>query len=125
MKKKRLRFPIVVKRGSSVVKIYRDRKPTGTYYRVAYYIGGKRHRLHFNNLEKATSEAEAKAAHLSRGDIDAVQLTGKDRLVYGRAVEAVKEYGAPLDAAALEYSEARKLLDGVPLVEAVRFYSRH
>ncbi len=125
MKAKRHRFPIVVKRGSSVVKIYRDRKPTGTYYRVAYHIGGKRHRLHFNDLEKATSEAEAKASQLSRGDIDAAQLTGRDRLVYGRAVEAVREHGAPLDAVALEYSEASKLLDGVPLIEAVRFYSRH
>ena len=125
MKKKRIIFPIVVKRGSSVVRIYRDRKPTGTYYRVAYHIGGKRHRLHFNDLEKATSEAEAKASQLSRGDIDAAQLTGKDRLVYGRAVEAVKEHGAPLDAVALEYSEARKLLDGVSLIEAARFYSRH
>ena len=55
MKAKRHRFPIIVKRGSSVVKIYRDRKPTGTYYRVAYHIGGKRHRLNFNDLEKATS----------------------------------------------------------------------
>ena len=107
------------------MKIYRDRKPTGTYYRVAYHIGGKRHRLHFNDLEKATNEAEAKAAQLSRGDVDAMQLSGKDRLVYGRAVEAVREHGAPLDAVALEYSEARKLLDGVPLIEAVRYYSRH
>jgi integrase len=125
MKAKRHRFPIVVKRGSSVVKIYRDRKPTGTYYRVAYHIGGKRHRPHFNDLERAIAEAEAKASQLSRGDIDAAQLTGRDRLVYGRAVEAVREHGAPLDAVALEYSEASKLLDGVPLIEAVRFYSRH
>jgi integrase len=125
MKAKRHRFPIVVKRGSSVVKIYRDRKPTGTYYRVAYHIGGKRHRPHFNDLEKAIAEAEAKASQLSRGDIDAAQLTGRDRLVYGRAVEAVREHGAPLDAVALEYSEASKLLDGVSLIEAVRFYSRH
>ena len=125
MKAKRHRFPIVVKRGSSVVKIYRDRKPTGMYYRVAYHIGGKRHRLHFNDLEKATSEAEAKASQLSRGDMDAMQLSGKDRLVYGRAVEAVREHGVPLDAAALEYSEARKILDGVGLVDAARFYARH
>jgi integrase len=125
MKAKRIRFPIVVKRGSSVVKIYRDRKPIGTYYRVAYHIGGKRHRLHFNDLEKATSEAEAKAAQLSRGDIDAVQLTGRDRLVYGRALDAVREFDLPLDAVAVEYNEARKLLDGVPLVDAARFYARH
>jgi integrase len=125
MKAKRHRFPIVVKRGSSVVKIYRDRKPTGTYYRVAYHIGGRRHRPHFNDLERAIAEAEAKASQLSRGDVDAMQLSGKDRLVYGRAVEAVKEYGLPLDAAALEYSEARKILDGVGLVDAARFYARH
>jgi integrase len=122
---KRNRFPIVVKRGSSVVKIYRDRKPSGTYFRVAYQIGGKRHRLNFSDLDKAKAEAEAKAAQLSRGDVDAMQLTGRDRLVYGRAVEAIREHGVPLDAAALEYSEARKWLDGVAVVEAARFYARH
>jgi integrase len=125
MKAKRHRFPIVVKRGSSVVKIYRDRKPTGTYYRVVYHLGGKRHRPHFHDLERAIAEAEAKASQLSRGDMDAAQLTGRDRLVYGRAVEALKEAGTPLDAAALEYNEARRLLDGVSLVDAARFYARH
>src|SRR5262249_42680747 len=54
-----------------------------------------------------------------------MQLTGRDRLVYGRAVEAVREHGVPLDAAALEYSEARKMLDGVPVVDVARFYLRH
>jgi len=122
---KRMRFPIVVKRGSCVVKIYRDRKPTGTYYRVAYHLGGKRHRLHHNDLQKAIAEAEAKAAQLSRGDVDAVQITGRDRLVYGRALEAVKQFDLPLDAVAIDYSEARKLLHGVPLIDAVRFYTRH
>ena len=125
MKKKRQRFPIKVKRGSSVVKIYRDRKPEGTYYRVAYNLGGKRHRLNFRDLESATSEAEAKASQLSRGDIDAVQLSGKGRLEYGRAKDAVKTFNLPLDAVAIEYSEARKLLDRVPLIDAARFYTRH
>jgi integrase len=125
MKTKRNRFPIIVKRGSCAVKIYRDRKRSGTYFRVAYQIGGKRHRLSFSDLDKAKSEAESKASQLSRGDVDAMQLTGRDRLVYGRAVEAVREHGLPLDAAALEYSEARKMLEGVSLVEAVRFYVRH
>jgi integrase len=122
---KRVRFPIVVKRGSCTVKIYRDRKPEGTYYRVTYHLGGKRHRLNFSDLKEATDEAAAKASQLSRGDVDAAQLSGKDRLEYGRAKDAVKEFALPLDAVAIEYSEARKLLDGVPLVDAVRFYARH
>jgi integrase len=122
---KRHRFPIIVKRGSSHVKIYRDRKPTGTYYRVVYHLGGKRHRLNFNDFEKATVEAEAKAAQLSRGDVDAMQLSGKDRLVYGRALEAIREHGVPLDAVAFEYAQARQLLNDVPLLDAARFYARH
>jgi len=122
---KRHRFPIIVKRGSCAVKIYRDRKQSGTYFRVAYQIGGKRHRLNFSDLDEAKEEAEAKAAQLSRGDVDAMQLSGRDRLVYGRALEAVREHDVALDAVALEYSEARKMLDGVPIVDAARFYLRH
>jgi integrase len=122
---KRVRFPIVVKRGSCAVKIYRDRKPEGTYYRVAYHLGGKRHRLNFNDLQAATNEAEAKASQLSQGYVDAAQLKPDDRLEYGRAKHAVKEFNLPLDAIAIEYSEAMKLVDGVPLVDAVRFYARH
>jgi len=88
-------------------------------------LGGKRHRLNFNVLERAQREAEAKAAQLSRGDIDAMQLSGRDRLEYGRAKDAVRQFEVPLDAVAMEYREARKLLNGVPLLDAVRFYSRH
>ena len=107
------------------MKIYRDRKPTGTYYRVCYHIGGKRERLNFVDLEKAKLEAESQASKLSRGDVDAMQLTGKDRLVYGRALEAMRETGVQLDAAALEYTEAWKHLDGVSLIDAAKFYARH
>jgi hypothetical protein len=121
----RNRFPIVIKRGSCSVRIYRDRKTTGTYYRVCYHLGGKRLRLNFADLEKAKEEAEAKAAQLSCGDVDAMQISGKDRLIYGRALEAGKGYALPLDAVALEYSDARKHLDGVSLVDAAKFYARH
>jgi hypothetical protein len=107
------------------VKVYRDRKPAGDYFRVVYHLGGKRHRLHFNDLERARVEAQAKAAQLARGDVDAAQLTGKDRLAYGRALDAVKEFGIPLDAVAIEYAQARKALDGHSLLDAAKFYMRH
>src|SRR4029453_19299625 len=123
--KKRVRFPILVKRGSSAVKIYRDRKPQGTYYRVVYHLGGRRHRLNFCDLEAARGEAEAKASQLSQGHLDAALLHPNDRLEYGRAKHAVKELGLPLDAVAIEYAQARDLLDGVPLLDAARFYARH
>jgi integrase len=125
MNAKRNRFPKVIKRGSCAVKIYRDQKPQGTYFRVVYQLGGKRHRLNFKSIEAATSEAEAKAAQLSRGDMDAAQLSGRDRLIYGRALDAIKALDVPLDAAAHEYSQARELLNGTSLVDAARFYARH
>ena len=118
-------FPIAVKAGSSVVRIYRDRKPSGDYFRVVYHLGGKRHRLNFRNLEAAKTEAQAKAAQLARGDVDAAQITGKDRLIYGRALDAVKEFELPLDAAALEYAQAKRILDGHNLADAARFFMRH
>jgi len=125
MKKKRIRFPIVVKRGSSVVKIYRDRKPENTYYRVTYYLGGKRYRLNFSDLQEATNEAEARASQLSRGEVDALQLSQDDYREYGRAKNEVEDFNLPLDAVAIEYKEARNILDGVPLIDAARFYTRH
>ena len=74
-------FPLAIRAGSSVVKIYRDRKPSRDYFRVVYHLGGRRHRLNFRDLEHAKTEAQAKAAHLARGDVDAAQLSGRDRLV--------------------------------------------
>ncbi|MGA7879448.1 MAG: hypothetical protein WBV90_02905 [Terrimicrobiaceae bacterium] len=118
-------FPITVKAGSTAVKIYRDRKRSRDYFRLVFYLGGKRNRLNFNSLEAAKTEAAAKAAQLARGDVDAVQLTGKDRLTYGRALDAIKATGVALDAAATEYAQAAKALAGHSLLDAANFYMRH
>src|SRR5215831_9157446 len=138
MKKKRQRFPLLVKRGSSSVKIYRDRKPKGTYYRVVYYTRdpdgdkevSKRHRLNFCDLQSAINEAEVKAAWLSRLDGDALRFSGGDRHIYARALDAVRAFDVPLDTVANEYSKARKLLNdarlnGVSLEDAASFYTKH
>jgi len=115
-----------MKNGSSVVKIYRDKKKGGgIYYRVGFYKGGKRCFEHFSDLDRAKAQAEAKAKQLSRGDLDALQITGKDRLIYGRALEAIRPFNIPLDTAALEYADAKKTLNGLSLDKAVAFYMRH
>ena len=82
-------------------------------------------RLNFSDFQAAQDEAEAKASQLSRRDMDAMQLNGENRLAYGRPKDAVKEFNLPLGCRLIEYSEARKLLDGVSLVDAARFYARH
>lgn len=118
-------FPLIVKAGSTIVKIYRDRKNSGDYFRLVYYLSRNRHRLNFNSLDAAKREAMAKVAQPSRGDVDAVQLTGRDRLIYGHAVAALKPTGVALDAAATEYAQAAKTLAGHSLLDAVNFYMRH
>ncbi|MEO6848094.1 MAG: hypothetical protein ABI443_10715 [Chthoniobacterales bacterium] len=122
---KKGKYPYTLKKGSSIVKIYQEKKPSGIYFRVVYHIAGKRHRSNFTSAEDAHTEAIAKVAQLGRGDIDALQLNGKDRLTYGRALDAVREFDVPLDSAAAEYAQARKVLDGNSLIEAARFYMRH
>ena len=118
-------FPIVIKAGSSAVKIYKETKPNGEYYRVCYYAGGKRERLTLSSLEEAKTEARLKANLLSRGDSAALQLTGQDRLIYGRAIDAIRPFHVPLDAAAIEYAEARQILGSRSLLEAARFFQNY
>ena len=126
MTAKREKFPLTIKRGSCAVKIYQDKtKVSGTYYRVSFYMGGRRCGLNFADLDAAKAEAEAKAAQLSRGDLDALQITGKDRLIYSRALEAVRPLNMALDAAAMEFAAAKAVLDGFSLADAARFYMRH
>ena len=52
-------------------------------------------------------------------------MTGQDRLAYGRALDAIKHFAIPLDAAAIDYAEARKILGGFSLSEAARFFMQH
>lgn len=125
MEAKPEKFPISMKSGSATVKIYREKKASGHYFRVSFYKGLVRCGLNFTDLDAAKKEAKAKATQLSRGDLEALQITGKDRLVYGRALEAIRPFDMPLDAAAIEFAEAKKLLTGFSLSEAARFYMRH
>jgi integrase len=120
------KFPLTIKAGSSSVKVYRELRSDGSvYYKLSYHLGGKRHRPSFADLDEAKKEATAKAAQLSRGDIDAMLLNGKDRLAYGRALEAIRMLEMPLDAAAIDYAEARKILQNNSILDAARFYMRH
>jgi integrase len=57
---------------------------------------------------------------------DAVILKGEPKVVYTRALDALRGCNVPLDIAALEYADARALLGTVSLKEAAKFYaSRH
>src|SRR5213594_4488020 len=106
------KFPMVVKRGHTVVKIYSTPSNGCDSFTVVHYLGQKRQRKSFANLELARGEAERVANQLSTGQLDALSLNNQDSLVYVRSVEAVRPTGIPLDIAAMQYAEIYKILDG-------------
>src|ERR1035437_8769561 len=106
------KFPITVKRGHTVVKIYRTPSRGCEAFTVSYYLGDKRQRVTFADLGLAMTEAETVANKLSTGEINVLTLTSQDRLAYIRAMEALKPTGVPLEVAAIHYAEAFKILDG-------------
>lgn len=118
-------FPVVIKRGSAVVKIYLTPTNGCESYTISYWRAGKRHRQSFAEFARAKREADKVATQLTAGDLDVLTLTSADRAAYLRAKQLLDPLGIPLEAVAAEYCEAKKLISGVPLARAADFYLRH
>jgi len=116
------KFPVTVKRGHTIVKIYRTPSRGCEAFTVSYYLGDKRQRVTFADLGLAMTEAETVANKLSTGEVNVLTLTSHDRLAYIRAIEALKPTGVPLEMAAMQFAQAHTLLEGESLLEAARFY---
>ena len=116
---------MTIKRGSTAVKIYRSEVGAYETFTLAYYDGSKRKRQNLSDFAEAKREAESIATKLCRGELDVLTLSSEDRALYVRACEALRPMSVSLDLAALEYTEARKRLGTVPLLEAVDYYVRH
>ena len=121
--------PIVVKNGSSVVKVYKgtNRVDGSSYaqYTVVHYLGGKRVKRKFADLKAARREAELVAAKLAHGENEVLRLMTADRLVYIQAQEDLRPLNRPLNVAVSEYANAvKRLPQGVNLGEAVDFFLR-
>ncbi len=143
---KQRKFPLVIKAGSTFLRIYRSplkvapkiSHPDGqstegagsngselkTYdsYVLSYYRLGKRQRQRFNSLEIAQTEAERVRTLILNEDLTALQLSGKERIIYARAAEVSHRHGMALDSMAREFDQARKILGNVSILEAAQFY---
>jgi hypothetical protein len=113
-----------------VVKIQRRKRHSSTgmpydEYTVLYYLGGNRTRKNCSTFAESMALAEIKTAELSRGEIDAAQFSGSDRLAYGQALETLRPTKVDLNSAALEYAQAQEILGGHSITEACRYFMRH
>jgi len=117
-------FPLVVKRGSVAVKIYRTPSHGCESFTLSYYQDGVRKRPAFADFELAKAEAEAVANRLSRTDADILTLTSADRAAYMRARQLLDPLNLSLEAAAAQYAEARKVLGEIPLSQAAEYFTK-
>src|SRR5262245_33176159 len=112
------KFPITVKKGHASVKIYKIKNRDVFNYTVSYVDGDGRKRRNFADLEIAKREAAKIVDDLNRGDLEALKLTGGDKQIYTKAIEAIAPTGIPLLSAAHEFARAFDILGGAYLVEA-------
>src|SRR6266545_1339102 len=112
---RRSRWPVRVKRGNSTVTIYKaNRKKNGRMYRefkLAYYNEiGKRSLQSFNSFKKARKAADNVNVSLMKGEVKSLVLSNDDKVVYLRALKALKPTGTALDVAAYLFAELVKVL---------------
>jgi len=91
------KFPIIVKKGHASVKIYRVKNRGAVNYCVSYVSPTGRQRKNFANLDLAKREASNVAQHLADGDIEALNLTGREKQIYVEAERAIAGTGLPLN----------------------------
>lgn len=96
-----------VRDGSVVIPIYRQQQRNGTVHTVTWYEGGKRHRKAFADPSEARAHAKQTARGIAQLGTSALTLTGAELIAYQRARQILG--GEPVDVAAAEIVEARRL----------------
>jgi integrase len=101
-----------VKRGNTVVKIYRhkSRRYKGKYYQlftVAYRLNGKQLRKNFSRFRVAWSFASDIATELEKGRAQVLSLSAKDWQSYTAAKNLLQPFGIELHDAIEEYVAMR------------------
>lgn len=123
------KFPLSVRQGSAEVKIYATPVTVGgtsyEQFTVSYYLGSKRVRQRFSDLNRAKTEAHAAAIKLTNADHEALKLSPTDRAVYVQCLDLLRPTGLSLNGAVSEYLAAlAKVPSGVSLLEAVTDYAK-
>jgi len=123
-----MKFPLVVKVGSAVVKIYsnkvKSKRRRYDAFTVAYYQNGQRQRSVFGNFEDAKKAAHEIATKIAHGRANAKELNGLDLESYNAATNLLRPHGLPLHAVVEEYLAARERLGGESLLSAAKEYAR-
>src|SRR5260370_453285 len=119
------RFPITVKKGHAMVKIYQLNNRYNVNYCVISISATGRRRRTFADLDLARREAGIIAQSLSDGDMEALKLTGQQKQIYVEAERAIAGTGLPLHSVAHEFARCFDILGHAGIVEACRYFKKH
>jgi len=122
MANKKAEFPKVIRVGQTRATIYKTPTNGCDAFTVVWYEGPDRKRKMFADLGAAEIHANAQVNNLSNGESRAAKLSGEECLEYVRGRNLIQGYASSMDAALAEWREAKELLKGRSLVEAVRYY---
>jgi integrase len=118
------KFPLTVRKGSAVVKIYQVKNRRARNYCVTYIGSTGRVRRNFTQLDRAKRAANSLARDLAAGDMEALKLTGREKQIYVEAERAIAGTGLPMHSVAHEFARAFEILGGSHIVEAARHYKK-
>ena len=127
-RRRELKFPQTIPFRKAEVKIY-GKKPATPYYRLCWYVNGKRLTSQFKDYKTAKEEAERKVREISKGSTSTALTPSQNRDALA-ALDALTEYkhstwcGETLLQAVSTYVQAMKSLGGRPLRDAVAGYLR-
>jgi integrase len=121
------KWPRIIKRGGSEVKIYQIRNRGRVAYQCAYWIAGRRVLKNFARFTAAHAHAEEQATFLNSGKFAVASMHDHDREAYTTAIRMLKPLETPLVEAVRAFVAASKEIDGRgSLVQAAReFRERH
>jgi len=104
------RFPLHIKSGSIVVRVYRLTRADGrTMFTTAWTVGGRRHTRQFSDLAAARHEAQLRADQLAAGKIEvAAGITGDDIATLAEARRITGD--TPILDALATWAKAREMV---------------
>ena len=73
---RKAKFSMTIKRGHTIVKVYATPTRGFNCFTVSYYLGSKRWRWFFSDLEPALNEAEIVASKVSEGGVQRRRVEG-------------------------------------------------
>ena len=115
------KFPVSVKTGAVVVKIYRVRTgPNGEYvaFNVTFNEGGRRVHRKFSDWPDAKNEAQRIAVSLANRDSEAAQVTYRDAQILAHCRMLLEPFGMTLESAVERFCKAAKAIGPDRVVEA-------